>query len=170
MADDTAKVLKTRLDRAAKLLETLRELQAKTFEVTEELKKVIAGEDALGDVLKRVEAAFAAEYHQRYSRHYGWQYAKDRPQWKRLLKLAGEEDVRARIVAYFHEPDPYTQNARHPFGLFVSRFNQLVPHVEDPGELTLDAPTVADCRHVPPCRTDQDHTKRKLDDLRAGAR
>lgn len=158
--DDATK----RLDRASKLLDKLRELQAQTYEVTEELRKILGGQDALGDVLKRLEASFSAEWSRRYQTPYAWTYIKDRPHWKRLLKITSEADILARVCAYFHDEDPYISRAKHPFGLFVSRFNTLVPAAP----LTLDAPVVADCRHVPPCASDQLHTQRRTADMRAG--
>lgn len=160
--DDTAK----RLERMAKLLEKGRELTAQLHDVQEEMRKICAGESAMGDDLKVCEKVFSDEWQRHYGTPYLFAYMKDRPHWKRLLKGAKRDDVIGRVMAYFHADDDYTRRARHPFGLFVSRFNQLAPVQTEP-ELTLDsAPVVADCKHTPPCKSDQEHTRRKLDDLR----
>jgi hypothetical protein len=157
-----------RLARAAKLTETLRELQAKTYEITEELQKILSGQDALGDVLKRLEKAFNDEWARVYSTAYRFDFAKDRAHLKRLLKMTTEADIQARVMSYFHEADDYTRRARHPFGLFVARFNTLVPLAAPEAFLELDAAPVG-CTHVPPCASDAAHTKRRREDLRVNA-
>lgn len=163
--EDNAK----RLARLGKLMETLRELQAKTYEVAEEMNKILHGEAAMGDVLKQVEKAFSEEWKARYGTPYVWQYVKDRPHWKRLLKNAGSDEVLQRIATYFADGDDYIRRARHPFGLFVSKFNTLARQADE-STLELSAPVLSDCRHQPPCISDQEHTRRKQQDVRAGAR
>ena len=170
MADD-AKGLQRRLERAAKLLDAIRELQAKTYEVTEELQALLKGEAITGDHLRLLEAAWSIEYERRYGTPYMFEFKRDRPLWKRLVKAVGPDEVHNRIVAYFHETDQYRERARHPFGLFVSQFNSLatLQRPSRPGEDLLGFELMArDCHHKPPCTSDAQHTRRKAEDVRRG--
>lgn len=164
MAAHDAKELERRLDRAAKLVEALRELQAKTYTVAEELQALLKGEAITGDHLRIVEGLFSDEYERRYGAKYVFQYAKDRPHWKRLIKAVGPDELCTRITAYFHEADAYRERQRHPFGLFVSQFNSLATARTLPA---LGYP-VRDCQHTPPCTSDQEHTIRRTQDLKNG--
>lgn len=151
-----------KIARAMKLVEALRELQAKTYEVTEELQALLRGEAITGDHLRLVESMFSSEYERKYGSPYVFQFAKDRTQWKRLIKAVGPTELCNRISAYFHVPDPYRERAKHPFGLFVGQFNTLVASPQ------LGYP-VRDCLHTPPCTSDQEHTMRRAQDVKSGA-
>jgi len=160
--DDT----KTRLARAATLLEAVRDLQAKMNEEIEELTRAIHGGIMMADQVQDFEATFAALWSGRYGGAYAWQYTKDRPQIKRLIKLLGLEELKGRAGAYLRESDPFYGKARHAFNLFVASVNRLtVPMAVD--DLTLEAPPVADCLHVPRCVSDQEHTKRRMAEVRS---
>lgn len=164
---DTEAGLKRRLERAAKLLDAIRELQAKTYEVTEELQALLKGEAITGDHLRLLESAWSTEYERRYGTPYMFEFKKDRPHWKRLIKAVGPEEICNRIVAYFHETDQYRERARHPFGLFVSQFNSLA--TQRVSEQLAGFELIArDCHHNPPCTSDAQHTRRKAEDVRRG--
>ena len=154
--------------RARVLVEQLRALQAQTYEVTEEVLKILAGDVAMGDQLKEFEAHFSVLWEGRYGSAFAWQYTKDRPHTKRLIKLLGLDELKVRARVYLRDEDPFYTKCRHGFGLFVTNVNRFAapPHVAD---LELAAPPVADCAHQPACRSDQEHTKRTMTDLR-GAR
>jgi len=154
-------------EKLKRLYETLRELQAKTYEVTEELGRLLNGEAGIGKILRELEEALSATWAARHKTPYVWQYTRDRPNLKRLLKLlGGPEPIAARWLNYVWDDDPYLVKARHPFALFVANVNRYA----DAGTLTdleLEADAPADCRHVPPCATDQQHTRRRAAEMRA---
>lgn len=151
--------------RAEKLLEVAIEHHAKAFDCIQEARKILNGESTIGDGLKVVEKLWGEEFNRRYASNYVWQYAKDRAQWKRLLKSSTVDVVQARVLAYFNDQDPYLTRARHPFGLFVSRFNTYATELT--GELTLQTAPVG-CKHNPPCVSEQAHTKQIIEDRKAG--
>ena len=157
--------LKRRIERAGKLVDALREVQAKTFAIAEELQSLLQGEAITGDHLKMLEGIWSDEYERRYGSKYMFDYKKDRPHWKRLLKAVGPEELVRRIAAYFHEADAYTQKAKHPFGLFLSRFNSLAEERSTSLPLTS---LVVDCHHEPRCTSDAQHTQRRMEAVRHG--
>jgi hypothetical protein len=156
---------KQKLERVAKLLEAAQEYHEKVGEILAEATKIIRGEVGTALNLKLVAGHFEVEWEARYGARYLWAHAKDFAQIKRLLKTATAVEINGRITSYLREPDPFLSKARHPFGLFVSRFNQLTPYKSPAEDLELAAPPT-DCRHVPPCKSDQAHTKKQLADTR----
>lgn len=159
---------KTRLARIGKLVEVLRDLQAKTYEVTEEMQRLLAGEAGIGDRLKQVETAWRAAWSSRYHGDYVFTFAKDRPQIKRLLKTFTAEDLQVRMLNYIRNDDRYFVERRHPFGLFVSTINQHAPAGDpDFGLEAADEFRPIGCKHEPPCRNDQQHTQKRMSELRA---
>lgn len=130
-----------KIARATKLVETLRELQAKTYEVTEELRKVLAGDVAIGDQLKAIEAAYSLCWQSVYGVPYVWDFAKDRAITKRLLRTLTADDVIARIPTYMGSSEAFYARARHPWGLFASGINRWAVE-RAPEDLALDAEAV----------------------------
>lgn len=156
-----------RLRRIAALVVKQSELLAQLHDVQREIENLSNGRDAIGDVLKRLEACFSAEWQSIYDAKYSWDYTKDRPHWKRFLKLTTEADIIARIMAFFHaQRDDFAQRNGHRFGIFVSQFNTLAAAV--PREMELTAPT--HCTHRPPCKSDVEHTRRVQAEMRGGQR
>lgn len=153
----------SRLARIGKLSEVQQDLIAKLHDVQIEIHKLATGQDATGDVLKRLEGAFSCEWQARYGSPYSFQFAKDRAQWKLKMKIATEADIQQRIMSYFHQPDDYTAKAKHSFGLFISRFNSLVGA---PTVIEVFGPCAAEGKHIPPCKNDQEHTSRYMKEMR----
>lgn len=157
---------KSKLSRVAKLLEVAQEHHDKAGECLAEAMKIIKGEPGTALNLKLVAGHFEVEWEARYQSRYLWAHAKDFAQIKRLLKTASPVEINGRITTYLRESDPFIVKARHPFNLFITRFNQLTaPRPSTAEDLELAAP-VTDCRHVPPCKSDQEHTRRKLAETR----
>jgi hypothetical protein len=86
---------------------------------------------------------------------------------KRLVRMIGVDELKARFVRYVKNDDPFYVKARHPFGLFVSSVNTHAAQGQAAEDLELSAAAPADCRHSPPCRSDVEHTRRRQQDLRA---
>ena len=151
-----------------KLFTALREIREKETLILEEIDNVLGGGVGVGELLKRLERHYSELWTVRYRSPYTWRYPVDRPNLKRLIKLLGVEEIERRMIVYVKDGDPYLVKARHPFGLFVSNVNTYAAAPVD--DFTLAggaAPTVADCKHAPACRDDQEHTRRKMAELRA---
>lgn len=136
--------------------------------ILEELEILLQGGVGIAEKLKEAEGVYVELYSARYRGTYVWQYAKDRPQMKRLIKLLGMEELKARMARYIQNTDTFFTSRRHPFGLFVSTIVQHARANDQPlaGELALDGGAVADCKHVPPCQSDQEHTRRRSAEMR----
>ena len=154
--------LEKRLARAARLVEVIEELHEKLAEAHAELTHIVAGEAPMGDLIKAFETAYDAVWSARYPGHYTWSYAKDRAQIKRLIRRIGFEDLHARAAVYLADHDPFYVKARHPFNLFVAGINRFVPEANAP----MAAPVI-DCQHTPLCQSDQEHTQKRLREVRA---
>ena len=154
-----------RLEKLGKLCLLLREKQAECYEITEEMARIAGGQAGIGDVLKRLQLAFDAAWCQRYApgqtKIYIWQWAKDVTLMKKLLKSLAPDEIERRMSNYLKNDDPFFLKNRHTFGLFVSSVNQFA----EAGQV-IETPF--DCRHQPPCRSDQEHTRRRSSDMRGG--
>lgn len=149
--------------RLVKLLEALREHQAKTYAITEELLELANGGQGVGDKLKQLEATFELLWSARYpGGRYLWAYVKDRPLEKQLLAAMPLAEIERRAGDYIRDDDPYLVKQRHPFALFRSQVNRYAT-VGDMLELGLPA---IDCKHAPRCASDQEHTRKRMSELR----
>ena len=80
---------------------------------------------------------------------------------KRLLKSFSPEELEARMVVYLGNDERFFLSARHSFGLFVSSINQHAPVAP------IERMAPMGCSHHPPCRDDQAHTQRRMQELSA---
>lgn len=164
------------LDRLRRIHERQREIQTTYSEqmgaLSDEVTALLAGDASIGDVLKRVEKHFDTAWAVRYAPgqvgRYIWNYGKDRPQWKRLIKMLGVEELERRVLNYMRDGDDFYVRARHPFALFITNVNRFASE-QQARDFELQAPIVVDCRHQPPCTSDQEHTRKRMADMRAPA-
>lgn len=175
MADESKKLL----EKLRKLYEAQRQIQddytAKMAAISLEVSTLLGGGVGIGDVLKRLEDHYAKLWAVRYAPGWKpgdkggfmWDFKKDRAQWKRLIARLGVEELELRIGDYMKDGDAFYVGARHPFGLFITNINRFTAsaqkHADD---FELSAPAVADCKHDPACKNDQEHTRRKMSDMR----
>jgi hypothetical protein len=157
--------------KAAKLIELAKDLLAKQHDIMLEVDELLGGRAGIGEQMKDLERAFDAAWCARYAPgqfgRYVWAYAKDRPQMKRLLRTLAIDELKLRILHYIKDDDHFYVKARHPFGLFVSSINRHTAESEPPAfALSSDARPVA-CVHVPACKSDQEHTRRRNEEMRA---
>lgn len=156
--DPDEKAAQKKLDALKPLIEKFRQQQAASYETLEEMMALLGGVP-IGDLLKRLETAFADAWAARYRDTYVWTYVQDRPQMKRLLRHLAPEEIEARMVRYVRSADPFYQKARHPFRLFASNPNQWAS--ERPSEtfdLNADESPAIGCQHTPRCPSDSAHT------------
>lgn len=157
---------KKTLDKLRKLHTALRDLQVKADDITDEIGKLLNGEVGIGDKLKGLERDLSEIWAARYGSAYIWQYVRDRPAMKRLLKTLHEDQILGRWATYLKANDDFYVKARHGFGLFASQVNRFAPLEGEGVELELvEAP--ADCKHFPRCLSDQDHTRRRSQEIRS---
>lgn len=154
-----------RLEKVTKLLAVAKELHDRHGDALAEMDAILGGGVGIGAKIQQVETAWQAAWSSRYHGDYVFQYQKDRPQWKRLLKSFTPEALQVRILGYIQDEDAFYVSRRHPLGLFWQAVNKYAP-VNGSG-FDLEAPPVADCQHQPRCRSDQDHTRKKQAEMRA---
>lgn len=151
------------LRKIAKLDAELHGLLDQFSAIVKEIEQLASGGGpAVAVLLKRAEERWQELWRTRYRSGYLWSYARDRLYLKRLLAKIEIEDLERRMQAYLADNDPFIVNARHPFGLFgtqVNRYAGLFP-VED-------VQPSGDCRHTPRCGSEQEHTKRRMADMRS---
>lgn len=156
------------VEKVRKLLEVTADLHGKLGDTLNEIDELLGGGAGIAASMKQLEAAFDGAWSARYASGHGgryvWSYKKDKPQIKRLLKLLGLEEACRRAVAYLQTEDPFIVRARHPFGLFVSTINSYTAAADGRG---YDAAPPTGCLHAPPCRSDQEHTKRLMAEARS---
>lgn len=151
---------KKKVDRVTRLLETLRELQAKQYEVTEEIRKILAGDAAIGDLMRQASDAWLRIWSGRYRSKYAWDGAKDSAAAKRLVATFDLEDLAARMQAFVEDNDPFYAHARHPFALFARNVNRYVPIAEVSRQPNL-------CPHDPACARLSECVARTVEEARA---
>jgi hypothetical protein len=120
MADEA----KATLEKLRKLQEKLIEVQDQERAIVEEMGNLLSGGPGIGAILKRLESHFSECWQVRYRAPYAFQFAKDVPQLKRLIKLIGVEELERRMLRYLRNDEAFFLKARHSFGAFVSSVNQ----------------------------------------------
>lgn len=99
--------------------------------------------------------------------HYEFNRTIDPAHVKRLLKVMDATTLKTRIVRYFNDREPFLVKNRHPFNLFVTRINAYSGGNSTPAApMELTAEPVPGCAHQPPCGTDHEHTRRRMEDMR----
>lgn len=158
------------IERTRTLIAAFRVEHDKTAAILEELEILLTGGTGIAEKLKEAEGTYSELWAGRYRSAYIWAYQKDRPHTKRLIKLLGVEELKARMARYLQNTDVFFTSRRHPYGLFVSTIVQHARANDQPmaGDLEL-MPNVYDCRHDPPCKSDQEHTKRRAAEMRGEA-
>jgi hypothetical protein len=153
--------------KVVKLLEIAKDLYVKQGAILEEIDALVHGKAGIGAKLKALEEAYDGAWCERYARGqrgvYVWNYREDRPQSKRLLARMSVEEIGRRALAYIRCEDPFYANKRHPFSLFIRSINEWTNGKAAPEEVE----PVGGCKHDPPCRSDQEHTRRRAADMRA---
>lgn len=159
-------VSKATVDRALKLLEVAREHMEKAELARLEAAELLGGGTGTAATMRLFVKVFDRLWCQRYAHgqtgRYIWRWAVDTPNIKRLLRTLGLPELEVRAARYLQTSDPFLDRQRHPFGLFVSGINSYAGAADAPaGAFELDGAPVPDCKHTPPCQSDQEHTQRK---------
>lgn len=131
--------------------------------LVQQLESKLEGSETLGQQMKRISDAFMLAWRRRYGRDYVFVGAKDAQAVKRLLKVLPVEQVLARIPRYITNDDPFFGKVMHSLTMFASTINQ---HGEEQPELLEGGSAPSGCKHKPPCRSDVEHTRRSIAEMR----
>lgn len=133
-----------------------------------ELEAILNGDSTVGQQVNRLFKAWPAIWRTKYRREYLFtSRAKVGGAFKKLLATMTVEDIEARMAQYVESRDPFYAQASHPIELFLKAINKFAGTgaAADEGEF-LQAPVV-DCQHKPRCKSEQEHTRRRTQEVRA---
>lgn len=142
-----------------RLLDVAQELEEKLAAVRVEMRALVTGDDGIGDKLKRLCRHYSDTWETRYGTPYVFAFAKDMPQWKRLLRSMSVEELEARVVSFIRSDDRFYIQTRHAFGVFVKSINSLA------GWPARGAAALVGCGHEPTCVDGATCTARKHREL-----
>lgn len=149
--DLAEKTAQAKLRSITPLLERFREQLAAAHDTLEDIRHLLSSDVSIADEMKRLQKVFCDLWAIRYGSVYAWQYVRESPSLKRLLKGLGAADLEARMQKYMRNSDLFFTKNRHTFGIFVTTINQHA--VESPkGAFPFafeDRPV--GCRHEPFC-------------------
>lgn len=160
MSDEDKKLLA----RLSVLAEKLREVHAQEHDLIEEMRRLLAGEPGIADLVKRLEAQFdevwCAKYAPGETGRYVWSFQRDRANLKRLVKTIGVDEIERRVVGFLANDEPFYVRARHNFAMFVATINAHAAQA-------LTRSVTSNCPHMPQCSSTTGCTRKILADLRA---
>lgn len=151
-------------EKLGKILECAKDHLEKVQACLSEADELMGGGVGVAAKMKAIEVTFSENWAERYKTSYVFNYAKDRAQMKRLLRTLKVEQLVSRIPNYIKSDDPFFIRNRHSFGLFVVNVNNFAGTNGD-GESDEWFRPVG-CNHKPPCKSDQEHTKRRTQEMR----
>lgn len=143
----------------------LRELHSQQDDILREMQTIADGGVSVADKVKRVETFFQAEWESVYGGAYAWRYSVDVPNIKRLLRSIDVEELLRRIENFFGNREDFYRKGRHTFGMFVATVNTHASYGADTDANAFDLEPPPDCKHKPPCKTDQQHTKKRAAEM-----
>lgn len=148
-----------------KLVTHMREQHRNLGALIDEFDALLAGKAGTGEQLRELYNFWNVLWCAQHGSDYVFTFQKDAPQMKRLLKMLGVDELKHRITNYLKTREPFYFDKKHPFGMFVATINSWAGGNAD-DELELDA---VGCNHTPRCKSDQEHTRRRRDDMLQGA-
>lgn len=124
MASDT-------LAKVRKLVDALGELEREYGEkrglLVAELGELLNGGEGTGPKVTRLKAEFQSVWKSRYQSAYHFtNHAMVGATLKRWLQSHSEAEIAGRMVVFMQSENPFYQQTRHAFEVFVKVFNQLV--------------------------------------------
>lgn len=154
-----AKQLVDRIDVA---LATLTKLHGELVD----LKRHVLGQNPTRNVLAFFDELWMSKYQRGVEKpsHYPFNRKADPANVKRLLRSMTESSLLAAVGRYFEDRDKFLIENKHPFNLFISRLARYVGENVTPNFLDEQ---VRGCEHQPRCASGVDHTRKKMQELRA---
>lgn len=157
--------------KAMKLVDEALELNARAADKLLEAKLAMAAGPSTASVVKRLFNCWHELWKRRYNADYVFAGAKDGAQFKRLLKQMAGEDIAARMKRYLSDGDQWLVDRKHPLNIFISTISRYAPdqpNTRHHEEFELSAPV--GCNHHPPCKSDVEHTRKTMREMREGGR
>ena len=137
-------------------------LIARIHDHLRQMKALAAGENPVGEVIGFWKDAWKF----RHGSDYDLSQA-DAGNIKRQVTRLGAADLKERLKRYLGDSEPFLMRQKHPLSIFWSRVNTYSTPTTAPQEMDdHDAPP-SGCQHTPACRTDAEHTVRKMREMRA---
>ncbi len=118
---------KAMIEKVTKLIAAQQDCFEKLTVIQSELQSILGGGVALGQRIKDIQHTFGDEWAKRYGQPYVWNYAKDVPNIKRLLRTLPADEIQKRVLVYLRNNEPFYTTNRHAFGLFVTSINTHTP-------------------------------------------
>lgn len=143
--------------RVQKLIEDTKASIAKTHDLVMQLEAVVSGENPTRDVI----AFWCDEWRRKYGSDYDISKT-DAGQFKRLVTKHGKVEMTQRIARYLLERRQWLVENKHPLSVF---FKQTSSYATPGGDLGYEPPP--SCQHEPLCRSDAEHTSKRMRELRA---
>jgi len=126
----------------------------------EDLEAMLKAESTPGQVAKQCLDHFAKTWEARYrTKLIIASYPGAIVQLKTLLKAMTADELTAAMTRYLSSNEPFYASARHGLPMFIKCINKFTAAADDGGSFLEAAP--ADCRHMPACRTDVEHTRKR---------
>lgn len=141
----------------------LRATEQRLGELATMLEARLEGSETTGEQHKRVIAAFVETWAKRYGQPYVFAGGKDATAVKRLLKVLPAEEIIGRIARYVTNNDPFYEKVKHSLSMFASTINQHGDALPEQQSLS----GAVGCGHRPRCRSDVEHTRKTMAELRA---
>jgi hypothetical protein len=145
------------------LIEASIVLAEKQQQLIAEMHALVEGKAGIAARMRIVSDGFLEAWAERYRSKYVWNGTEDSPAAKRLLQRLDPEEIVMRARKYLHSEEEFYLATRHSFRLFARDINRFAREVQG---LAFDTSTVTDCRHNPPCRSDQEHTRKRTAEMR----
>lgn len=118
----------------------LRDLREKEQAVLDEIDVLLGGGVSIGDKLKICYRYFGTAWAAAYpGQEYVWNYTKDAPQMKRLLKSLTPDEIGNRVARYIANQEEFIVRAKHSFPMFVATINQHVSPASEDNPLEAEA-------------------------------
>ena len=141
------------------LIDSTEALVAKLHDNLQQMKALADGENPVRDTIGFWVGAWKAKYGASYDLS-----AADAGNLKRLVTKKGAADTKARLARYLADGDHFLARQRHPLSIFWARANTY--SAVDAQHTAVEERPVG-CRHTPGCRTDEEHTRKRTQEMRA---
>jgi hypothetical protein len=142
-----------------KAWEQVQKKRAELDDALEAYAAVRAGEQTDGQKAKNLIQSYIKAWAKKYpGQTYVPIWPRDTKAFKRLLQTLTVEEIKVKLGAYLRSDDAFYVNAKHDLSAFPSAINKLTTVAPT----LLDTAAAVDCHHKPRCKSDQEHTRRKI--------
>lgn len=151
-------------DRQQKYIEAIERALHQAQDALIDLKRLQAGENPVRDAMFQWQELWS----NRYAKPYVWAArGRDAGSIKRLVNITGSVSVLVEMMRrYIADDEQFLVRQQHPFQIFANNPNRWAPTPPTFRAMEDDAPPPS-CHHDPPCRSDAEHTRKRMADLRA---